>query len=136
MHHPIQTLVVAISSRALFDLTESHEGFRSQAVDAYHDYQSANKNQQLRIAIDGDAVLFSDEAFTKDEVDSAKTPLLGSSFKKFLVLLHGNQSGYPAENSPIRTTLITARAAPAGERAIRTFRAWTIRIQEAIFKSV
>lgn len=246
-------LVVAISSRALFDLVESHQVFTTQGVDAYHEYQianedkalvpgiafnmvkkllalnnrdpqnprvevillsrnsadtglrvfhsiqhhglnisraaftrgrstysyvsafgahlflsadandvsealsegfaaatilpshiSSNDNQQLRIAFDGDAVLFSDEAervfqeqglkaFTESEVKSAKTPLTGGPFKAFLTLLHQIQSEYPTESSPIRTALVTARAAPAHERAIRTLRAWDIRIDEAIF---
>lgn len=107
-------------------------------------YVPINENQQLRIAFDGDAVLFSDEAervfqekglaaFTKSEVASAKKPLVGGPFKEFLALLHQIQSEYPAESSPIRTALVTARGAPAHERAIRTLRAWNIRIDEAIF---
>lgn len=105
---------------------------------------SENESQQLRIAFDGDAVLFSDEAervfqeqgldaFTQSEVQSAKTPLSGGPFKDFLAMLHQIQVEYPSEDSPIRTALVTARAAPAHERAIRTLRAWNIRIDEAIF---
>lgn len=104
---------------------------------------TANENQELRIAFDGDAVLFSDEAervyqeqgleaFTASEVLAAKTPLPGGPFKAFLEMLHLIQSEYKI-NSPIRTALVTARAAPAHERAIRTLRAWNIRIDEAIF---
>lgn len=103
-----------------------------------------SESEQLRIAFDGDAVLFSDEAervfqeqgldaFTKSEVQAAKTPLSVGPFKEFLSLLHRIQSEYPPEASPIRTALVTARAAPAHERAIRTLRAWNIRIDEAIF---
>lgn len=99
---------------------------------------------QLRIAFDGDAVLFSDEseriykqeglgAFEHNEVSAAKQPLLGGPFKNFLALLHQIQLDYPAEESPIRTALITARGAPAHERVIRTLRAWNIRIDEALF---
>lgn len=105
---------------------------------------SNNADVELRIAFDGDAVLFSDEAervfqehgletFTQSEVSSAKTPLSGGPFKPFLEMLHRIQSMYPSEQSPIRTALVTARAAPAHERAIRTLRAWDIRIDEAIF---
>lgn len=246
-------LVVAISSRALFDLTESHKVFETEGVDAYCDYQianeddplapgiaynmvkkllalntrdpekptvevillsrnsadtglrifnsiqhhgldvsraaftrgrsthpyvsafgahlflsadandvaeslnagfaaatilpsniSGNESQQLRIAFDGDAVLFSDEAervfqeqgldaFTQSEVQSAKTPLSGGPFKSFLAMLQQIQSEYHSDDSPIRTALVTARAAPAHERAILTLRAWNIRIDEAIF---
>ena len=104
---------------------------------------TANENLELRIAFDGDAVLFSDEAeriyqeqgleaFTASEVLAAKTPLPGGPFKAFLEMLHLIQSEYKTD-SPIRTALVTARAAPSHERAIRTLRAWNIRIDEAIF---
>ena len=99
---------------------------------------------QLRIAFDGDAVLFSDDseriyrqeglnAFESNETLEAKQPLPGGPFKNFLGLLHQIQLEYPAEKSPIRTALITARRAPAHERVIRTLRAWNIRIDEAMF---
>ena len=99
---------------------------------------------QLRIAFDGDAVLFSDQAeriyqqdglkaFTAAEVDAAHQPLTGGPFQRFLSALHHIQSGYPPENSPIRTALVTARSAPAHERVVRTLRAWNIRIDEALF---
>ena len=99
---------------------------------------------QLRIAFDGDAVLFSDEAeriyrsdglqaFENNEVNEAKHPLPGGPFKNVLALLHQIQLDYPEDNSPIRTALITARRAPAHERVIRTLRAWNIRIDEALF---
>lgn len=98
----------------------------------------------LKIAFDGDAVIFSDEAeriyqahgldaFTASEIESAKTPLSGGPFKNFLAMLHIIQSEYPPEDNPIRTALVTARAAPAHERVIRTLRDWNIRIDEAIF---
>lgn len=48
-------------------------------------------------------------------------------------MLHQIQRSYPAEHSPIRTSLVTARGAPAHERAIRTLRDWNVRIDEAIF---
>lgn len=103
-----------------------------------------NKSAQLRIAFDGDAVLFSDAseriykqqglaAFSTNEAASAKEPMEGGPFKGFLAALHRIQAEYPSEASPIRTALITARAAPAHERVIRTLRAWNIRIDEALF---
>ena len=103
-----------------------------------------NTSDQLRIAFDGDAVLFSDEserifkqqglkAFSANESAAANTPLMGGPFKGFLAALHAIQAEYPSEESPIRTALITARAAPAHERVIRTLREWNIRIDEALF---
>ncbi len=101
-------------------------------------------DQQLRIAFDGDAVLFSDEAervykregldaFTASEQAAAKRPLSGGPFKPFLSALHELQQVFPAAESPLRTALVTARSAPAHERVIRTLRAWDIRIDESIF---
>jgi 5'-nucleotidase len=103
-----------------------------------------NETDELRIAFDGDAVLFSDEAervyqakglaaFAKSETDAARRPLSGGPFKEFLAGLHRIQSDFPEDKSPIRTALFTARSAPAHERVIRTLRAWNIRIDEALF---
>ena len=105
---------------------------------------NTNNFEQLRIAFDGDAVLFSDEserifkrdgldAFQNNEAKEAKHLLPGGPFKNFLAMLHQIQLDYPAETSPIRTALVTARGAPAHERVIRTLRAWNIRIDEALF---
>lgn len=100
--------------------------------------------EELRIAFDGDAVLFSDEAeriykeqglaaFADSERAAARQPLSGGPFKNFLAALHRIQSNYPPDQAPIRTALVTARSAPAHERVIRTLRAWNIRIDEALF---
>src|SRR4051794_32820791 len=103
-----------------------------------------NVSAELRIAFDGDAVLFSDEAervyqarglaaFAQSETDAAMRPLSGGPFKEFLAGLHRIQADFPEDKSPIRTALVTARSAPAHERVIRTLRAWNIRIDEALF---
>lgn len=105
---------------------------------------AATGGDQLRIAFDGDAVLFSDDAekvykrqglaaFTASEIAAAKEPLPGGPFKEFLAALHRIQSGYSQNDAPIRTALFTARSAPAHERVVRTLRAWNIRIDEAVF---
>ena len=103
-----------------------------------------NGDAQLRIAFDGDAVLFSDEAervysadgldaFNRNEIEARETPLSGGPFKPFLTALHSLQSEFPLEDPPIRTALITARGAPAHERVIKTLRHWKIRIDELLF---
>jgi 5'-nucleotidase len=103
-----------------------------------------NYPHEVRIAFDGDAVLFSDEAervyqtsglaaFAQSEREAASTPLMGGPFKEFLAALHRIQADFPEDQSPIRTALVTARSAPAHERVIRTLRAWNIRIDEALF---
>jgi len=99
---------------------------------------------QLRIAFDGDAVLFSDDserinqkkglhAFKENEKKYAKEPLQAGPFKSFLIILHELQKLFPVNDCPIRTALVTARSAPAHERVIRTLRQWNIRIDEALF---
>lgn len=104
----------------------------------------ADFDGQLRIAFDGDAVLFSDEAervfaesgleaFNRNETEAKDRPLPGGPFKPFLAALHSIQSEFDPENSPIRTALVTARGAPSHERVIRTLRSWGIRIDEALF---
>ena len=102
-------------------------------------------SSQIRIAFDGDAVLFGDEgervsresgleAFARHELEHAHTPLSGGPFRGFLDALHRLQAAYPADGTaPIRTALVTARSAPAHERVIRTLREWGIRLDEALF---
>ena len=100
--------------------------------------------EQIRIAFDGDAVLFGDEgerisreggleAFAQHERERAHEPLSGGPFRAFLDALHRLQAAYPVEDCPIRTALVTARSAPAHERVIRTLREWGIRLDEALF---
>ncbi len=100
--------------------------------------------QQLRIAFDGDAVVFGDEservsqeqgvdAFYRNESERWNEPLSGGPFRGFLAALHRLQAAFPAEDSPIRTALVTARSAPAHKRVILTLRQWGVRIDEALF---
>jgi 5'-nucleotidase len=105
---------------------------------------SGRDSGQLRIAFDGDAVIFSDEAeriyqergleaFADAERKAANQPLSGGPFKQVLEALHKIQSAFPIENNPIRTALVTARSAPAHKRVVLTLREWGIRIDEALF---
>lgn len=105
---------------------------------------SGEDSGQLRIAFDGDAVIFSDEAervyqergleaFSDSEREAAKRPLSGGPFKPVLETLHKIQSAYPIDDNPIRTALVTARSAPAHKRVVLTLREWGIRIDEALF---
>ena len=99
---------------------------------------------QLRLAFDGDSVLFSDEAervyqqdgleaFSRSELESAEEPLGGGPFKNFLFALHKLQQQFPEDSLPIRTALVTSRGAPAHERVIKTLRHWDIRLDESLF---
>ncbi len=105
---------------------------------------SQNANPQLRIAFDGDAVIFSDEsekifqekglqAFAENERNAANIELKAGPFKSFLKSLHQIQSSFPEANNPIRTALVTARSAPSHKRVIHTMRKWGIRIDESFF---
>jgi 5'-nucleotidase len=98
---------------------------------------------EVRIAFDGDAVLFSDEAervfqrdglaaFQKHEHAHSATPLAAGPFKPLLEALHRLQR---AEHTSmrVRTALVTARSAPAHERAIRTLMDWQVDVDEAMF---
>jgi 5'-nucleotidase len=107
--------------------------------------QGATKaSDELRFAFDGDAVLFSDaserifkeqglDAFTENEKNSARKPMDAGPFKSFLEALQGLQAEFPSGECPIRTALVTARAAPAHERVVRTLRDWNVRIDESLF---
>ncbi|MEJ7685730.1 MAG: 5'-nucleotidase [Variovorax sp.] len=105
------------------------------ASDAYPD--------EVRIAFDGDAVLFSDEAervfqaegldaFQLHESSKAELPLPEGPFKPLLAALHRLQRASNPDMR-IRTALVTARSAPAHERAIRTLMNWNIKVDEAMF---
>ena len=106
--------------------------------------QASNSHPtEVRIAFDGDAVLFSDEAervfqsqgldaFQQHESSKAGHPLPDGPFKPLLVALHHLQQAGTA-HMRIRTALVTARSAPAHERAIRTLMDWNIEVDEAMF---
>ena len=99
----------------------------------------------LRIAFDGDNVLFSGDAeqvylaegrdaFEENEVREAHKALPFGPFKRVLEALHDLQRMFDsAEDCPIRTALVTARSAPAHKRVIRTLRKWDIRLDECLF---
>lgn len=116
---------------------------------AWHDVCKSNVSDNtasigIRIAFDGDAVVFTDEsekiyknfgltAFEKNEECNADIPLAEGPFAKFLRKLNRLQREIGTDNCPIRTALVTSRSAPAHERVIRTLRAWNVRVDEAFF---
>ncbi len=104
---------------------------------------SAAHPLEVRIAFDGDAVLFSDEAeaifqseglaaFQRHEKAKALQPLSAGPFKPLLEALHHLQA-VGNQHMRLRTALVTARSAPAHERAIRTLMSWNIEVDEAMF---
>lgn len=113
-------------------------------TDGLYTYDCEHQIRQIRIAFDGDAVLFSDEseriyqeqgleAFEENERQNARNPLKAGPFAKFLMTLSEFQKDCKTQEAPIRTALVTTRCAPAHERVIRTLRAWNVRIDEMFF---
>ena len=101
-------------------------------------------DEQVRIAFDGDNVLFggaSEEIYQRDGLDAFQehevalenTPLDPGPFKGFLQALSHIQKKFPDGKSPIRTALVTARGAAAGTRVIKTLREWNISLDESFF---
>lgn len=95
---------------------------------------------ELRVAFDGDAVIFSGEAehvyqtqglaaFNLSEQRNAGRPLSKGPLEPLLVAL----SKLRNEGAPIRTALVTARGVAAHERALRTLESWDVKMDEAIF---
>lgn len=120
-----------------------HAGFPAARVSTQSTLASEAHPHEVRIAFDGDAVLFSDEAeqvyqkeglpaFYQHEAQKARQPLPAGPFKPFLIALNQLQQ-QPAPQMRLRTALVTARSAPAHERAIRTLMDWNIEIDEAMF---
>lgn len=120
-----------------------NQGFPAATVATHAARAQDNHPHEVRIAFDGDAVLFSDEAervfqakglsaFQQHERAKAHLPLSAGPFKPLLAALHRlQQEGTPTMH--IRTALVTARSAPAHERAIRTLMEWNIEVDEAMF---
>ena len=120
-----------------------HAGFPAARVLTESTQAGHNHPDEVRIAFDGDAVLFSDEAeqvfqaqgldaFQLHETDKAALPLPDGPFKPLLAALHRLQQA-ASPRMRIRTALVTARSAPAHERAIRTLMNWNIAVDEAMF---
>ncbi|XP_048831136.1 5'-nucleotidase, cytosolic IB a isoform X2 [Brienomyrus brachyistius] len=113
--------------------------------------ESDNKlnDSQLRVAFDGDAVLFSDESeiimktqgldsFFEHEKQFENKPLAQGPLKCFLEALGKLQRKFYSKDErmdcPIRTYLVTARsAASAGARVLKTLRSWGLEVDEALF---
>jgi len=125
------------------------EGIASATLQSSNSNEINNPSDEvLRIAFDGDAVLFSDEAeqiaqasglenFFQNEENKACEPLARGPLKKFAMILGEVKKRFSdagIEESPIRTYLVTARsAASAGIRALKTLRSWGLNVDEALF---
>ena len=120
-------------------------GFPAARVYAKPPDAAESHPHEVRIAFDGDAVLFSDEAervyqerglpaFEEHERTRAGEPLPPGPMQPFLRALHPLQKNPPPDSAMrIRTALVTARSAPAHDRAVRTLMSWDIEVDEAMF---
>jgi 5'-nucleotidase len=104
----------------------------------------ANSEGEVRIAFDGDSVLFSSEAdecyrahgldeFRRSESEKAQVPLEEGPFRPFLEALHALQQQYGASNCPVRVGMITARGLPSHRRPMHTLRHWGVRLDDVVF---
>lgn len=102
------------------------------------------KEPVLRVAFDGDAVLFSDEserinkeegieAFREHEQKNSSRPMGRGPMAKVLWSLTQLQRLLKGTDASIRTSLVTARDAPSHERALNTLHAWGVTVDEAAF---
>ncbi len=98
----------------------------------------------IRIAFDGDAVLFSEEseiiyqnqgleAFHEHEIRNRDKDLEEGPFAKLLKTLSYVQQQYPANERPVKIAIVTARSGPAHTRVIKTLRNWGVDVDEAFF---
>lgn len=124
--------------------SQAEHAQRSTKGDSREEAVLSGGEFQIRIAFDGDAVLFTDEsemifkekglnAFEENERMLAREPLAEGPFAQFLKKLSDLQRELGTEDCPIRTALVTSRSAPAHERVIRTMRSWNVRVDEAFF---
>jgi 5'-nucleotidase len=101
---------------------------------------------EVRIAFDGDAVVFSSEsdeiykekglqAFLAHEQENATKPMAGGPFGNFLKKLSALRRIYMNRDgvSKVRIAIVTARNAPAHARVVHTLRAWGTPADEAHF---
>lgn len=120
-----------------------NEGIASARILPYKNAENEFSNQ-VKIAFDGDAVLFSEEseviyktqgleAFLEHEKKNVTNAMKDGPFAQLLRVISNIQAKYPQEQTPIRTALITARNSPAHERVIRTLSDWNVRLDEAFF---
>jgi len=106
---------------------------------------TSQESDMVKIAFDGDAVIFGDEsekvyqekgleAFIEYERTNAQNPLSKGPFFKFLKTISEIQDKFPMEGSPIRTALVTARNFSTHERVLGTLEGWGVRVDEAFFQ--
>ena len=102
--HDNRKLVVAISSRALFDLQDSHRMFEEQGIEAYCRYQVEHENEPLKE---------------------------GTAFPLVQKLLQLNDIGEPRER--VEVILLSRNSADTGLRIFNSIQAHNLPITRAAF---
>jgi len=108
-------------------------------------YDNATDDKIVRIAFDGDAVIFGAEsekiyqeqgleAFLEHERTNSDNPLSQGPFFKFLKVISNIQDKFEFEKSPIRTALVTARNSTTSKRVLSTLNIWGVRVDAAFFQ--
>jgi 5'-nucleotidase len=121
-----------------------HNGIAAAKILPSNETIRNSQRDQVRIAFDGDAVLFAQDseliykkygldAFIEHEEKNKDNPMKKGPFAKLLLTIASLQKKFVGEESPIRTALVTARSAPTHERVIKTLNVWGVRIDEAFF---
>jgi len=101
---------------------------------------------QVRIAFDGDAVLFDESSeivfkaegldkFCETEDEQQNEPMQEGPYAALLKKISRLQERLPfsVESSPVRISIVTARSAPAEMRVIKTLRHWGVYVDEIFF---
>ncbi len=101
---------------------------------------------QVRIAFDGDAVIFDEsseivykaegiQSFHENENSKQNDPMGEGPYANLLKKLSKLQDRLPfsVEYSPVRVAIVTARNAPAEMRVIKTLRTWGVYVDEIFF---
>ncbi|QUQ65033.1 5'-nucleotidase [Kutzneria sp. CA-103260] len=109
------------------------------------------QDDELRIAFDFDGVLASDSServmqahgldrFQSHEVANAVTPLEPGPLKNFLAAINRIQRreeehrlANPSYRNRVRVSIVTARGAPAHERAVLSLKRWGVMVNDAFF---
>lgn len=129
------------------DLKDAQEAINAgiAAAQLYDPPESVMASQQqIRIAFDGDAVLFSPDseqiyktkgvaAFLRHEKKHRKTSMTEGPFAKLLLGLADIQKHFSRQDCPVRIAIVTARNSPAHGRVIHTLRYWNVLVDEAFF---
>lgn len=98
---------IAFDADAVLFSDESEFRFKTEGMDAFHDYEKEHVND----------------------------PLAEGPFAKLLIKLSKIQEHLPTriEYSPLRLAIVTARNAPSHMRVIKTLRKWNVYVDEVYF---